>query len=181
MTGGDFELKPVGAIGPGSQQPGLPGGAPGAARPGRVAGSTFGSQATASGSQAPAAGSRATGSRPATGQRPSQGEGGEQRAGRGQTGEAGEQAEAASPFGQRAAGQLIGGVRSKSKAQSIRELNGRTRYDQWEFVYVPYNPNPQTPAAEGARPGQQPRTPTQKSPGTTPATQRPGSSGASRQ
>ncbi len=35
-------------------------------------------------------------------------------------------------------GQLIGGVRSTSKAKSIRVLNGRDHYDQWEFVYTPY-------------------------------------------
>jgi type II secretory pathway pseudopilin PulG len=75
-------------------------------------------------------------------------------------------------------GQLIGGVRSKSKARSIRELNGRTRYDQWEFVYVPYNPNPQPPVAGGTRPGQQPRTPGQRTPGMTPSTPRSGSTGS---
>ena len=66
--------------------------------------------------------------------------------------------------GQRAPGQLIGGVRSKSKARSIRELNGRTRYDQWEFVYVPYNPNPQPPGVAGDN-GQQPGTSGQQRPG----------------
>jgi len=64
---------------------------------------------------------------------------------------------------QRAAGQLIGGVKSKSKAKSIRLLNGRDRYDQWEFVYKPYNSNPQpaNPEGGGRRPGQGP---TQRTP-----------------
>jgi len=46
------------------------------------------------------------------------------------------------PQQRRAEGQLIGGVKSKSKAKSIRVLNGRDRYDQWEFTYKPYNANP---------------------------------------
>lgn len=55
----------------------------------------------------------------------------------------------------RARGQLIGGVRSKSTEKSIRVLNGRTRYDQWEFTYVPYTANPApTGGPPGAQPGQ---------------------------
>jgi type II secretory pathway pseudopilin PulG len=38
----------------------------------------------------------------------------------------------------RAQGQLIGGVRSKSKEKSILVLNGRQRYNEWDFAYVPY-------------------------------------------
>jgi type II secretory pathway pseudopilin PulG len=53
----------------------------------------------------------------------------------------------------RAEGQLIGGVKSRSKAKSIRVLNGRTRYDQWEFTYKPYNANP---APQMPGPGRQP-------------------------
>ena len=34
-------------------------------------------------------------------------------------------------------GQLIGSVRSKSKAHSFREPDGATTYDQWQFSYVP--------------------------------------------
>jgi type II secretory pathway pseudopilin PulG len=56
----------------------------------------------------------------------------------------------------RAEGQLIGGVRSTSKQKSIRLLNGRDRYDQWEFTYVPYNPDPKPqlgPTQPGGQPG----------------------------
>lgn len=49
-------------------------------------------------------------------------------------------------------GQLIGGVRSKSKAKSIRALNGRTKYNEWEFAYVPYSSTPKAPGT-GATPG----------------------------
>ena len=38
----------------------------------------------------------------------------------------------------RAPAQLIGGVRSTSKERSIMVLNGRTRYSEWDFAYVPY-------------------------------------------
>jgi type II secretory pathway pseudopilin PulG len=56
----------------------------------------------------------------------------------------------------RAQGQLIGGVRSKSTEKSIRVLNGRDRYNQWEFTYVPYTANPApTGGTPGAQPGQQ--------------------------
>jgi type II secretory pathway pseudopilin PulG len=66
---------------------------------------------------------------------------------------------------QRAEGQLIGGVRSKSKKKSIRVLNGRDRYDQWEFTYVPYNPDPQPPQLGPTQPGQQPGRPGLGQPG----------------
>jgi len=180
ITGGDFELKPVGAIGPGTERPGLPGGGAGASRPGRVARSTFGSQQASSsgqtsgpGNQTHAPGMQTSGIGDRSGEAGTQPE-----AGAAGESESGEPNETPSPFGQRAFGQLIGGVRSKSKARSIRELNGRTRYDQWEFVYVPYNPNPQPPVAGGTRPGQQPRTPGQRTPGMTPSTPRSGSTGS---
>jgi type II secretory pathway pseudopilin PulG len=166
ITGGDFELKPVGTLAPGTERPGLPGGAAGASRPGRVGRSAFGGQTTAAANQ-PGTGEGS--GRPQAGARTNAGE---QRA----AGEQ-EQSETPSPFGPRAQGQLIGGDRSKSKARSIRELSGRTRYDQWEFVYVPYNSNPQAPAA-GPSPGQQPRAPGQKSPGRPSPAQRPGLSGS---
>jgi type II secretory pathway pseudopilin PulG len=60
---------------------------------------------------------------------------------------------AGTPQPRRTEGQLIGGVKSKSKAKSIRLLNGRDRYDQWEFTYKPYNANP-APQLPG--PGRQP-------------------------
>jgi type II secretory pathway pseudopilin PulG len=173
ITGGDFELKPVGAIGPGTERPGLPGGGAGASRPGRVARSTFGSQQASSSGQTTGPDNQTGGVGNRTGAAATQPE-----AGAAGQSESAEPNETASPFGQRAFGQLIGGVRSKSKARSIRELNGRTRYDQWEFVYVPYNPNPQPPAAGGTRPGQQPRTPGQRTPGMTPSTPRSGSTGS---
>jgi type II secretory pathway pseudopilin PulG len=165
ITGGDFDPKPVGALGPGTDRPGLVGGGAGASRPGRVGRPAAGTQ--------PAPGTRPTGPGNQAGGAPNPSE---EEAAAGQP-ESGEPAQTTSPFGRRAPGQLIGGVRSKSKARSIRELDGRTRYDQWEFVYVPYNPNPQAPAAGGARPGQQPRTPAQRTPGMTPTAPRSGSSG----
>jgi type II secretory pathway pseudopilin PulG len=73
---------------------------------------------------------------------------------------------------QRAQGQLIGGVRSKSKAKSIRLLNGRDRYDQWEFAYKPYGTKTVPTPGGGRQPGLTPGT---TRPGTTPST-RPGSS-----
>ncbi len=51
-------------------------------------------------------------------------------------------------------GQLIGGVRSKSTAKSYRVLNGKTRYDQWEFTYVPYGTKTQGPGQhQNGQPG----------------------------
>jgi len=74
----------------------------------------------------------------------------------------------------RAAGQLISGVKSKSKAKSIRLLNGRDHYDQWEFTYTPYSstPRPPTPAGGGRRPG---LTPANPRPGASRSATRPGS------
>ena len=45
-------------------------------------------------------------------------------------------------------GQLIGGVRSKSKAKSFRELDGKKTYAEWQFTYVPWKPGGQ-PALPG--------------------------------
>ena len=64
---------------------------------------------------------------------------------------------------QRGFGQLVGGVRSKSKARSLRVLNGRTVYSEWQFTYVPWKPGgqPTTPGgvqSPGGKPGQ-PTTP----------------------
>jgi type II secretory pathway pseudopilin PulG len=60
----------------------------------------------------------------------------------------------------RSPGQLIGGVRSRSKDRSIRILNGRQRYNEWEFSYVPYQGNQsRPPAAAPTRPGATPRSP----------------------
>lgn len=57
------------------------------------------------------------------------------------------------PQQQRAYGQLIGGVRSKSKDRSLRVLNGRNRYNQWQFTYVPWKPGgqPTVPGGPGNR------------------------------
>jgi type II secretory pathway pseudopilin PulG len=55
------------------------------------------------------------------------------------------------------------GVASKSTERSIKLHNGRGRYDQWQFVYVPVNTQPGgtgqpgqigQPGQPGARPGQ---------------------------
>ena len=70
-------------------------------------------------------------------------------------------------------GQLVGGVRSKSKAKSLRVLNGRTVYSEWQFTYVPWKPGGQ-PTAPGAQtPGGRPGQPTR--PGGRPGGSRPGS------
>ena len=70
-------------------------------------------------------------------------------------------------------GQLVGGVRSKSKAKSLRVLNGRTVYSEWQFTYVPWKPGGQ-PTAPGAQtPGGRPGQPT--TPGGRPGGSRPGS------
>ena len=60
--------------------------------------------------------------------------------------------------GQIRRGQLIGGVRSRSKARSIMVLNGRQHYNEWEFTYVPYQDRVSQPAEQVApgRPGRQP-------------------------
>src|SRR5215203_1113310 len=158
ITGGDFELKPVGAMGPGTQAPGLPGA--GNMRPG------MGNRSSGLGTQTSGFGSQSGAGRPGGGGAP----GTDADAGPRSTfgnqpfGRMGQDQAQTGIGGQRAPGQLIGGVRSKSKARSIRELNGRTRYDQWEFVYVPYNPNPQPPGAAGGN-GQQPGTSGQQRPG----------------
>ena len=54
---------------------------------------------------------------------------------------------------QRGFGQLVGGVRSKSKAKSLRILNGRSVYSDWQFTYVPWKPGgqPTTPGAQATR------------------------------
>ena len=77
---------------------------------------------------------------------------------------------------QRGFGQLVGGVRSKSKAKSLRVFNGRTVYSEWQFTYVPWKPGgqPTTPGGAqppGGAPGASPRSPGTRpgaSPGTTP-------------
>jgi type II secretory pathway pseudopilin PulG len=130
ITGGDFELKPVG---PG----GLNVPPPGEQRPQQSAGPRLG----ASEQDGEGPGQRGRGLQPT-----------------------------------RAEGQLIGGVRSKSKQKSIRVLNGRDRYDQWEFTYVPYNPDPKAPQLGPTQPGQQPGRPGAGRPGA-PGT-RPGGLGS---
>lgn len=66
---------------------------------------------------------------------------------------------------QRGFGQLIAGVRSKSKAKSFRVLNGRTTYADWQFTYVPW------------KPGGQPTVPGQQSPAGGPNMGQPPSRG----
>jgi len=50
-------------------------------------------------------------------------------------------------------GQLIGGVRSKSKARSFREPDGATTYDAWTFSYVAWKSPNQATGAPGGGPG----------------------------
>jgi type II secretory pathway pseudopilin PulG len=71
-------------------------------------------------------------------------------------------------------GQLIGSVRSKSKAHSFREPDGATTYDQWQFTYVPWKPAGQAvPQTPGGGQGM-PMGPGRGGPGTRPGTQSPG-------
>jgi type II secretory pathway pseudopilin PulG len=74
-------------------------------------------------------------------------------------------------------GQLIGTVRSKSKAHSFREPDGATTYDQWKFTYVPWKPAGQAvPQTPGGGQGM----PTGPGFGTRPGTQGPGGRGTGR-
>ena len=57
-------------------------------------------------------------------------------------------------------GQLIGGVRSKSKARAFRELDGKKNYNEWQFTYVPWKPGGQ-PALPGPQGPNAPRMPGQ--------------------
>jgi type II secretory pathway pseudopilin PulG len=59
---------------------------------------------------------------------------------------------AAVGFGGNVAGGIVG-VQSKSKAESIRIYNGRTHYNEWQFVYVPQTPQPGGPGQRGVPPG----------------------------
>ncbi len=61
------------------------------------------------------------------------------------------------------------GVASKSTEESIRAYNGRTRYDEWQFVYTPSMFGPGQPRP-GMRPGQTPGRPGFGRPGTSGAT-----------
>jgi type II secretory pathway pseudopilin PulG len=71
-------------------------------------------------------------------------------------------------------GQLIGSVRSKSKAHSFREPDGATTYDQWQFNYVPWKPAGQAvPQTPGGGQGM-PMGPGRGGPGTRPGPQGPG-------
>jgi type II secretory pathway pseudopilin PulG len=68
---------------------------------------------------------------------------------------------ASSFFSNEAKGGFIVGVASSSRKESIRVWNGRTRYDEWEFLGTPGNA-----AAGGVPPGgQQPQSGPQSSPG----------------
>lgn len=82
-------------------------------------------------------------------------------------------------------GQLIGGVRSKSKEKSLRILNGRSVYSDWQFTYVPWKPagepttpggqtpgaSPAGPGTGGSRPGTRPGSPS--APGGGPGSRQP--------
>lgn len=61
-------------------------------------------------------------------------------------------------FGSRPAGPIGGivGVTSKSKEQSLRVYNGRTAYNEWEFVWSPAMGGAQTAPRPGMRPGEAP-------------------------
>lgn len=63
---------------------------------------------------------------------------------------------------QRAEGQLIGGVRSRSTKRSLKVVNGRSVYNEWQFTYEPFQfgARPQGPedgtGPGGRRPGSRP-------------------------
>ena len=57
--------------------------------------------------------------------------------------------------GSAAAGGIIGVV-SKSKDASLRVYNGRTRYNEWQFIFVPQT-TPTAPGAPGGGPNGQPQ------------------------
>lgn len=50
-------------------------------------------------------------------------------------------------------GQLIGGVRSRSKGRSFKEPDGATTYDAWTFTYVAWKSPNQATGAPGGGPG----------------------------
>ncbi len=64
-------------------------------------------------------------------------------------------------------GELIGGVRSKSKARSLRVLNGRRHYHEWQFTYVPWKPGGQ-PTVPGGPQNRAPNQPAPGAPGSAP-------------
>lgn len=83
-------------------------------------------------------------------------------------------------------GQLIGGVRSKSKKRSLRVVNGKQVYNEWQFTYEPFavGGQPTAPgeqAPPGMRPGSNDRRPgMQRDRGTSPFGRgRPSSGGGS--
>jgi type II secretory pathway pseudopilin PulG len=77
-----------------------------------------------------------------------------------------------SGFGSTGAGQMGGviGVTSKSKDESIKVYNGRTRYNEWAFVYIQTAQRPVQPGVQmpGGQPGQQQRQPFGMQPGNMP-------------
>ena len=92
-----------------------------------------------------------------------------QRSGRGQTGLPGQtpSGQSSSPFTPVLGG--IVGVASKSDKESLKAYNGKTKYSEWEFYYVPRGPLPTNPP-----PGQQPggvQTPGSQPPGSAPPSQ----------
>jgi type II secretory pathway pseudopilin PulG len=78
----------------------------------------------------------------------------------GQAGAAGQMATpAGSAFGSQVAGPQGGvvGVASKSKEKSFRVLDGRSAYNEWQFVFVPAQvtrPGPAGSTGRGGQPGQ---------------------------
>jgi len=59
----------------------------------------------------------------------------------------------------------IVGVASKSEKESLKSYNGRSKYNEWEFVYIPRGPQPGVNVPQGAQPQPQGGT---TSPGRTP-------------
>ena len=61
-----------------------------------------------------------------------------------------------SPFGSQASGPQGGvvGVASKSKEKSIRILDGKSVYNEWQFVFVPAQTGRPAPGGRGGGPGQ---------------------------
>ena len=57
------------------------------------------------------------------------------------------------------------GVVSKSEEASIMLYNGRSRYNEWQFVHVPATTRPGGPGLPGGQPGQGPLSPGGSAPG----------------
>ena len=66
-----------------------------------------------------------------------------------------QQGSAGSRAGQSAFNPVLGGivgVASKSEKESLKSYNGRSKYNEWEFVYIPRGPQPGANTPQGTQP-----------------------------